>query len=68
MQNKLDMRGKAIFPRSFTAGSFMLLYSAIMLIAFGCKEKTEEQTKQFVFNLDELLGLFLGFFLTAKRN
>lgn len=60
MQNKLDMRGKAIFPRSFTASSFMLLYSAIMLIAFGCKEKTEEQTKQFVFNLDEVSVFDVG--------
>ena len=38
----------------------MLLYSAIMLIAFGCKEKSEEQTKQFVFNLDEVSVFDVG--------
>jgi len=54
------MRGKAIFRRSFTASSFMLLYSAIMLIAFSCKEKTKEQTKQFVFNLDEVSVFDVG--------
>jgi len=54
------MRGKAIFRRSFTAGSLMLLYSAVMLIAFGCKEKTEEQTKQFVFKLDEVSVFDVG--------
>ncbi len=38
----------------------MLLHLAIMLIAFGCKEKSEEQTKQFVFDLDEVSVFDVG--------
>ena len=48
------MSEKAIYWRLLILGSLMLLHLAIMLIAFGCKEKTKEQTKQFVFNLDEV--------------
>ncbi len=60
MQNKLDMRGKATFGRFFTTRSLVLLCLLLTLIAFGCKEKTEEQTKQFVFNLDEVSVFDVG--------
>jgi len=54
------MTEKAISWRFLILGSLMLLHLAIMLIAFGCKEKTEEQTKQFVFNLDEVSVFDVG--------
>ena len=46
--------------RFLTAGSLVLLCLLLMVITFGCKEKTEEQTKQFVFNLDEVSVFDVG--------
>ncbi len=46
--------------RFLTASNLVLLCLLLMLIAFGCKEKTEEQTKQFVFNLDEVSVFDVG--------
>jgi len=46
--------------RFLTAGSLVLLCLLLMVNALGCKEKTEEQTKQFVFNLDEVSVFNVG--------
>ena len=46
--------------RFLTAGSLVLLCLLLMVNALGCKEKTEEQTKQFVFNLDEVSVFDVG--------
>jgi len=54
------MRGKAISCRFLTTGNLVLLCLLLIVITFACKEKTEEQTKQFVFNLDEVSVFDVG--------
>lgn len=59
MRKELDMRGKTISWRFLTTGGLVLLCLLLMVNALGFKEKTErlgseEQTKQFVFNMDEV--------------
>jgi hypothetical protein len=54
------MRGKAISCRFLTTGNLVLLCLLLIVITFACKEKTEEQTKQFVFNLDEVSVFNMG--------
>ncbi|MBA7674804.1 hypothetical protein ES703_83029 [subsurface metagenome] len=54
------MREKTISCRFLILGGLMPLCLLLTLIAFGCKEKTEEQTKQFVFNLDEVSVFDVG--------
>ena len=44
------MRKKTFFLRFLNAGTLVLFCLSLMLIAFGCKEKTEEV----VFNLEEI--------------
>jgi len=48
------MRENTISWRFLTAGSLVLLCLLLIVMAFGCKEKTEEQARQFVFNLKEI--------------
>ena len=48
------MRKNTISWRFLTAGSLVLLCLLLIVMAFDCKEKTEEQARQFVFNLKEI--------------
>ncbi len=54
------MTEKTIFSRFFILSSLVLLCLLLMVNALGCKEKTEEQTKQFVFNLNEVSVFDVG--------
>ena len=62
------MRGKVFFPRFSRYSSIMLICLLVMLLAFGCRQKTEdvgsgeqkkdvrseEQVKELVFDMDEV--------------
>ena len=45
-RKELKMRGKAISWRFLTASNLVLLCLLLMVITFGCKEKTEEVTRK----------------------
>lgn len=50
------MRGKQVFSRFLISGCILLLYLLLMVVLFGCKQRTEEsegQTDELVFSLKE---------------
>jgi hypothetical protein len=48
------MRGKTISWRFLILGGLMPLCLLLVVIAFGCRKKIDEQSKQFVINLKEI--------------